>query len=125
MLNDILLDTECSRTLVRSDLVDKKKLLEREAITIQCAHGDTVLYPLAQVELQVEGKLLMVEATVSDTLPRSVLLGTDVPQLTELFGQQKTCKQRENALVVVTRSQARKQQKEEAAVQKETELSGV
>ena len=72
--------------------MDKKKLLEREAITIQCAHGDTVLYPLAQVELQVEGKLLMVEATVSDTLPRSVLLGIDVPQLTELFGQQKTCK---------------------------------
>ena len=57
MVNDILLDAGSSKTLVKSDLVDKKKLLE-EAITIQFAHGDTVLYPLAQVELQVEGKLL-------------------------------------------------------------------
>ena len=57
MVNDILLDAGSSKTLVKSDLVDKKKLLE-EAITILFAHGDTVLYPLAQVELQVEGKLL-------------------------------------------------------------------
>ena len=44
--------------MVKSDLVDKKKLLE-EAVTIKFAHGDTVLYPLAQVELPVEGKLLI------------------------------------------------------------------
>ena len=58
-MNDILLDTECSRILVRSDLVDKEKRLEGEAITNQCANRDTVLYPLAQVELPVEGKLLI------------------------------------------------------------------
>ena len=45
MVNDILLDTECSRILVRSDLVDKEKLLKGEAITIQCANRGTVLYP--------------------------------------------------------------------------------
>ena len=44
-MNDILLDTECFRILVRSDIVDKEKLLEGKAIIIQCANRDTVLYP--------------------------------------------------------------------------------
>ena len=43
---------------------------------------------------------------MSDTLPRSVLLGTDVPEISELLEQKKTVKHRGNALVAVTRSQA-------------------
>ena len=41
------------------------------AVTIRCAHGDTVLYPLAEVEMVVDGIPLQVEAAVSDTLPVS------------------------------------------------------
>ena len=37
---DIVLDTGCSRTMVRQDLVAEEKLLEGEAVTIRCAHGD-------------------------------------------------------------------------------------
>ena len=44
---DILLDTGCSRALVRRDLVNEEKMLEGEAVKIRYAHGDTVLYPLA------------------------------------------------------------------------------
>ena len=51
-MKDIQLDTGCSRTVVRSDLVDKK-IVDGEFVTIQCAHSDKVSYPLAQVELQV------------------------------------------------------------------------
>ena len=100
-MKDIQLDTGCSRTVVRSDLIDKRKIVDGEFVTIQCAHGDTVSYPLAQVELRVEGRPITVEAAISDKLPRVVLLGTDVPEMSELLGQKKTAKQG-NALVVVT-----------------------
>ena len=46
-VRDILLDTGCSRTLVHKDLLSKDSLLAGEAVAIRCAHGDTVLYPLA------------------------------------------------------------------------------
>ena len=123
-MKDIQLDTGCSRTVVRSDLIDKSKIVDGETITIQCAHGDTVPYPLAIVELQVEGRLVTVEAAVSDTLPRSVLLGTDVPEMSELLEQRKTGKHNGKALVVMTRRQAKKQQEEEAAMQKRQKESG-
>ena len=43
------------------------------------------MYPLANIEVQLGGMAFMVEAAVSDRLPMSVLLGTDVPQLVELL----------------------------------------
>ena len=47
--NNILPDTSCSRTLVHQDLVPRTKFKEGEVVAIQCAHGDTVFYPLAQI----------------------------------------------------------------------------
>ena len=48
LVNDIVLDTGCSscRTLVRSDLLREKDFNQRETVTVQCAHGDVVTYPL-------------------------------------------------------------------------------
>jgi predicted aspartyl protease len=80
-VGDILLDTGCSRTMVHRDLVRDEKQLEGEAVTICCAHGDVSLYPLAEVNLEFEGIQMRVKAAVSDSLPVSVLLGTDVPEL--------------------------------------------
>ena len=54
-VSDILLDTGCTRTMVRSDLVAEENLLPGEAVTVLCAHGDTVLYPLARDTINVEG----------------------------------------------------------------------
>ena len=89
-VNKILLDTGCSRTMIHKSWVPPHKLKEGEAVTIRCAHGDTVLYPLADVNMEVDGLPITVEAAVSETLPTAVLLGTDVPQLTELLrGQSK------------------------------------
>ena len=109
-VNDIVLDTGCLRTLVRSDLVEEQNRKHGETVTIQCAHGDAVSYPLASVELEVQGNVLTVEAAVSDKLPSSVLLGTDVPNLFELLQS----KQDGKALMVVTRSQAKRLQNEHA-----------
>ena len=42
-VNDIVLDTGCSRTLVRGDLVGEENCKPGEKVTVQCAHGDIVL----------------------------------------------------------------------------------
>ena len=83
--DDILLDTGCSRTMVQRGRVPEEKILEGEAVTVRCAHGDMVLYPLAQAEMELDGAKMMVQAAVSDTLPVSVLLGADVPELGRLL----------------------------------------
>ena len=59
-VKDIQLDTGCSRTVVRSDLIDKRKIVDGEFVTIQCAHGDTVSYPLAQVELHCKNRFVKI-----------------------------------------------------------------
>ena len=71
---------------MRQNLVPEKKIRKGETVAIRCAHGNTLWYPLAEVEIKIGGQELKVEAAVSDTLPMSVLLGTDVPALTELLG---------------------------------------
>ena len=81
----ILLDTGCARTMVRKDLVSAGKIMMGDVVTIRCAHGDTVLYPLAAVELEVvvlrcQWNLLCLKIYQY----HAVLLGRDVPQLAEL-----------------------------------------
>ena len=118
-VRDILLDTGCSRTLVRKDLVPKHKLLHGEVVAIRCAHGDTVLYPLVEVELEVQSYPLKIEAAVSDTLPVPVLLGVDIPELTAILSgdwkpRRGPAQELEDALVVTTRGMARRQEVESA-----------
>ena len=120
-VRDVVLDTGCSRTLVREDLVPSQKMQEGEAVTIRCAHGDTVLYPLAEVKMEIDGRQIQVEAAVSNTLPVSVLLGTDVAELGELLGGgvlEKVRGQKDDAWVVTTRAQAKRQEAEEEAQHK-------
>ena len=130
-VTDILLDTGCSRTLVRRDLVNEEKMPEGEAVKIECAHGDTVLYPLAEVEMKIHGETIQVKAAVSDNLLMGVLLGTDVPELNDLLEKRLQKNRGENeskneeALVMVTRAIFRNQQLE-AEVQEQKEMqSGV
>ena len=119
-VRDILLDTGCSRTIVRKELVPESKMCGRETTTIKCAHGDTVTYPLAEIELEIGDVSIVVEAAVSETLPMSVLLGTDVPVLANLLKGR-----RERAFAVVTRAQARCLQREELLQQRRQAASGV
>jgi len=43
------------RALVHRNLVSREKFLEGESVVIECAHGDAVVYLLANVELEVQG----------------------------------------------------------------------
>ena len=118
-VHDIILDTGCSQTMVHNDLVPVERRIAGEAITLRCAHGDTVLYPLADVRMEVDG--------ISETLPVSVLLGTDVSQLGELLRTNPLTVHTTGAgkAMVVTRAQARDNQRAEAHRQQKQEESGV
>jgi len=107
LVSDIVLDTGCSRTLVHRDFVKEEKFVGGGSVVIQCAHGDVVAYPLANVELEVQGVTVTVEAAVSNTLPQSVLLGTDVPELFSLLGGHEAGQ----SLMAVTISRAQKLQR--------------
>ena len=43
------------------------------------------MYPLTIIKMQLGGMAYMVKPAVSDRLPMSILLATDVPQLVELL----------------------------------------
>ena len=47
----------------------QEKILEEDAVTIRRAHRDIVLYPLAEIELEVVGVPISVEVAVSEALP--------------------------------------------------------
>ena len=94
--------------------------------TLPCgrAHGDTVLYTVAELEVEI-GELKL--AAVSKTLPMSMLVGTDIPQLLVLLQEElpepvTRDSMREDALLVVTRAQAEHERRAgEAALQREEE----
>ena len=64
------------------------EMLEGE-VAIRCAHGDTTRYQLPQVQVAVGEKQFLVEAGVSDILPTSVLLGTDVPEMVGMLRESR------------------------------------
>ena len=76
----------------------------------------TLLYPVADLKLEVDGVPVSVKAAVSQTLPVSVLLGTDVPELGRLLGVKSSMfgeNGRQGVMMVVTRAGARKKEEEE------------
>ena len=123
---DILLHTGCSRTMVHQDLVQEEKKLEGEAVAIRCTHGDMTLYPLAEIDMELEGLKMKVTAAVSDRLPVSVLLGTDTPELSMLlrFDLTTTHTTAVEEALVMTRAQLRAQEEEEKDTAAAEELSG-
>ena len=80
---EIVVDTGAGKTLVRGDYVTPDDIIDGE-VTIQCAHGDVVSYPLAAVKITVDGKDMIVHTAVSKSPPVAALLGWDVPELMKL-----------------------------------------
>ena len=97
-VTDITVDTGSARTIINSNLVSDSTTISRE---IRCARGDVLVYPLAQVEIRIGEKCFMVEAAVSKTLPMSVLLGRDAPDLLDLIN---TPIEVDDSLVAMTRA---------------------
>ena len=60
--------------------------ISQEKVSIWCAHGDVVSYPLAEASMRVGDYTFFMQAAVSDRLPVRVLLGRDVPGFDQLLG---------------------------------------
>ena len=75
----ILLDTGCTRTMVRQQWVPTEKIIDGKMVSIRCAHGDTKLYNLADLTLRIRGVPVKVEAAVAERLPVDVILGQTFP----------------------------------------------
>ena len=54
-VHDIVLDTGCARTMVHQALVPDEKRITGKAVILRCANSNTLLYPVADVELEVVG----------------------------------------------------------------------
>ena len=129
----ILLDTGCTRTMVRQQWVPTEKIIDGKMVSIRCAHGDTKLYNLADLILHIRGVPVKVEAAVAERLPVDVILGTDVPELGNLIRDRTTKRDKakpawprqEDVMVVLTRARARQQLEEEMVRRARQERSGV
>ena len=127
VVSDLVLDTGCSGTMVRRDLVLEENLLPGEAVTVLCAHGDALLYLLAYVDMEVEGMQLRMKAAIAKELLVAALLGTDIPQLGELLRMNTQTRNTNtmNHAMVVTRAQAEREKEEAELQRQQTERSGV
>ena len=56
-VKNVLLDTGCSRTMVKRGWVPQERMLEGKMVSVRCAHRDTELYPLADIRTKVDGTL--------------------------------------------------------------------
>ena len=61
-----------------------------------------MLYPLAEVSMEIERNPMFVKAAVLDTLPQSTLVGTDVPGILKMLKWTESMKKQtlEEALMV-------------------------
>ena len=86
-----------------------------------------MLYPLADVNVSVGGVAFVVRAALSETLPVSVLLGTDVPQLGQLLSINPLTVHTDDIgeAMVVTRAQAQESERVETEQQRRQEESSV
>ena len=81
---EMALDTRASCTLGHQDLVPPEKVDANQTLQVQCVHGNISEYPTAQLEISINGTAYKIRAGVSPTLPRYVLLGSNVGNLVGL-----------------------------------------
>ena len=124
-VDDIILDTGCSRTMVRQDLLPPHYQTTGTSVQIRCVHGDVTTYPLAKVHLEIGGVGVEAIAAVSRTLPVSALVGTDIPQLGPLINTSPNPNAANHWALVVTRAQAKRNAAEEDDNCQRDQQSGV
>ncbi|XP_043981200.1 uncharacterized protein LOC122835850 [Gambusia affinis] len=95
-----LIDTGSVQTLVDRELVPSNIICTSDTIPIRCVHGDERPYPTADVYIEVQGQVYLLNVGIAESLPFPVVLGSDLPVLFDLLHKPQNCN-------VVTRSQAK------------------
>ncbi len=78
-----MLDTGSSLSLIKSCHVSNVNYASTTAV--QCVHGDVKRYPRAEVLVGVQDQVYMLNVAVVDNLPADMILGRDMPVLTDLL----------------------------------------
>lgn len=108
-----LLDSGSNRTLVRQDSLPREAIFCGGTVDVYCIHGDMVEYPIAEVDIQVEGQNYLLSVGVFPHLPYQVVLGSDLPIVAELITKQSSetrASCASSSLLAVTRSKSRQEQ---------------
>ena len=108
----VLVDTGSRMSVARAVLVDQSKWKEKE-VELQCVHGDTASYPLADVMCELDGWKKEVTVAVVPGLPIDFLIGCD--DHLSFAGMISA----NSSLPVMTRSPKRKQMRESGCRQEE------
>ncbi|KAL7877197.1 hypothetical protein SRHO_G00038400 [Serrasalmus rhombeus] len=82
-----LVDTGCAQTLVQADLVPLEFRNDNNRLTICCVHGDTSEHSTADVYVRVCGQTYLLKVGLVPKLPYPMLLGRDLPVLSDLVGK--------------------------------------
>ncbi|XP_056879584.1 uncharacterized protein LOC130520041 [Takifugu flavidus] len=82
-----LVDTGCTQTLVQADLVPLECINENDKLTICCVHGDQTEHSTADAYVKVCGQTYLLSVGLVPKLPYPVLLGQDLPVLSDLVGR--------------------------------------
>ncbi len=102
-----LIDMGSDQTLVHPKYISPVLLRFTDKKAVHCVHGDEKLLPSAEVYVKVRGQTYLLVVGLADNLPFPVVLGHDLPVLWDLLQLVPTCN------MVVTRAQARKEEKEQ------------
>lgn len=103
-----LVDTGSSVTLVKKSLLPSDNVNYEKKMFVQCVHGDAQEYPTMEVTVSVKGQMFLINAGVVESLPTDMVLGRDLPVLTELLGALDSKPASVNlSCAVFTRSQTR------------------
>ncbi len=73
---------------------------DTDTVTVCCVHGDNTPLPTAEVYIEVLNQSYLMKVGIAETLPYPILLGTDMPMLSELLQDIEWCG-------VVTRAQSK------------------
>ncbi len=78
-----LLDTGCSMSMIKSCYVTNVDYLN--TASVQCVHGDVKRYPRAEVLVEVQDQIYLLNVAIVDSLPTDMILGQDLPVLNDLL----------------------------------------
>ncbi|RXN17966.1 zinc finger with KRAB and SCAN domains 3-like protein [Labeo rohita] len=78
-----LLDTGCSMSMLKSCYVTNVDYLN--TASVQCVHGDVKRYPRAEVLVEVQDQMYLLNVAIVDSLPTDMILGQDLPVLNDLL----------------------------------------
>ncbi|XP_031668019.1 uncharacterized protein LOC116359314 [Oncorhynchus kisutch] len=110
-----MIDTGSSLSLIRKGNVPVNDIDYGHQTLIQCVHGDQSQQPTAELTVEIQGQKYLLKVGVMEKLPFEMILGRDVPVLSDLLGsvggqlyEQSVCQSDvQMACSVVTRAQAK------------------